>query len=150
MAVEIKGTRVWLILHKAARAVEEHARAHVISLGLCLSDFAVLEVLLHKGPLPVNAIGEKVLLTSGSISSAIDRLEKKGWVRRQHHPGDRRRVHVELTASGHSLIQKAFSDHEIVFDAATTGLNNREKQEIVPLLKKLGHHAGAHHPKRSL
>jgi len=59
-------------------------------LELCGSDFAVLEALLHKGPLPVNEIGKKILLTSGSITVAIDRLEKRGLVERRAHGTDRR------------------------------------------------------------
>jgi MarR family 2-MHQ and catechol resistance regulon transcriptional repressor len=64
---------VWLVLWKAARAVEQNAVNSVSRLDLGLSDFAVLEVLFHKGPQPVNVIGKRVLLTSGSITTAIDR-----------------------------------------------------------------------------
>ena len=76
--------------------------------GLGLSDFAVLEILLHKGPLPVNTIGRQVMLTSGSISTAIDRLEDKGLVRRQACPNDRRVTYVTLTPTGRTLIRRVF------------------------------------------
>ena len=76
-----------------------------------LSDYAVLEVLLHKGSLPVNAIGEKVLLTSGSITTAVQRLEKKGLVIRERSEGDARVVLVHLTNEGMNLIQEAFTAH---------------------------------------
>ncbi len=69
---------VLLVLWKAARAVESYAEKSITDLEMCGSDFAVLEALLHKGPLPVNEIGKKILLTSGSITVAIDRLEKRG------------------------------------------------------------------------
>ena len=65
---------VWLVLFKAAHAVERNAKGSIAELGLGLSDFAVLELLLHKGPQPVNRIGRKVLLSSGSISAANDAL----------------------------------------------------------------------------
>jgi MarR family 2-MHQ and catechol resistance regulon transcriptional repressor len=68
---------VWLVLWKAAHAVEQNAANSVSALGLGLSDFAVLESLLHKGPQRVNVIGQKILLTSGSITTAIDRLESR-------------------------------------------------------------------------
>jgi MarR family 2-MHQ and catechol resistance regulon transcriptional repressor len=67
------GVHVFLVLWKAARAVEAYAEHSIAELEMCGSDFAVLEALLHKGPLPINEIGKKVLLTSGSITVAEDR-----------------------------------------------------------------------------
>src|SRR5260370_41404513 len=84
------GVHVFLVLWKAARAVEVSAEKSILELQMCGSDFAVLEALLHKGPLPVNEIGKKVLLTSGSITVAVDRLEAKGLVERRTHGPDRR------------------------------------------------------------
>src|SRR3989442_6913337 len=91
---------VWLVMMKAMRALTKYAAAGIEETGLGLSDFAVLEVLLHKGPLPVNTIGPKVGLTSGSISVAIDRLESKGLVGRGSDPQDRRARVVHLTQEG--------------------------------------------------
>src|SRR5712692_8134164 len=70
-------TRVCRGLWKAAPAIEQNAIRSGSALGLGRSDFAVLEVLLHKGPQPVNIIGRKVLLTSGSITAAVDRLQSR-------------------------------------------------------------------------
>src|SRR5438445_3358789 len=84
------GVHVFLVLWKAARAVESYAEKSITDLEMCGSDFAVLEALLHKGPLPVNEIGKKILLTSGSITVAVDRLEKRGLVERRAHGSDRR------------------------------------------------------------
>jgi MarR family 2-MHQ and catechol resistance regulon transcriptional repressor len=64
------------------------------------SDFRVLEVLLHKGPMPVNAIGPKVYLNPGSASVAVDRLYKKGFVSRVECGEDRRVRAVSLTEKG--------------------------------------------------
>src|SRR5579864_486251 len=93
------GVHVWLVFMKAFQALSPHAAGSVKRTKLGDSDFRVLEVLLHKGPLPVNTIGPKVWLTPGSISVAIDRLEKKGLVRRKN-TDDRRVRLVELTAKG--------------------------------------------------
>src|SRR3984885_14558786 len=90
--------RVWLILWKAAHAIEKNAMRSVSALGLGLSDFAVLEVLLHKGPLPVNTVGKQILLTSSSITAAIDRLEARKLLQRVTSPKDKRSRIVELTA----------------------------------------------------
>src|ERR1700704_3672449 len=94
------GVHLFLVLWKAARAVEAYAEKSITDLEMCGSDFAVLEALLHKGPLPVNAIGKKILLTSGSITAAVDRLEKRGLVERRAHGTDRRARMGYLTRAG--------------------------------------------------
>lgn len=140
---DTSGVHLWLVLWKAARAVQAHALKSIEALNLCHSDFGVLEALLHKGPLPVNAIGRKVLLTSGSITTAVDRLERQGLVERRDHPTDRRTRIVHLTREGERAIVAAFADHQRHMDAATAALNPTERAEVVRLLKKLGRAAEA-------
>ena len=135
---DTSGIRVWLILRKAAKAVEQNAISSVARLGLGLSDFAVLELLLHKGPQPVNVIGKKVLLTSGSITTAVDRLESRKLVRRAGDPNDRRSRIVGLTASGRDLIEKAFGQHAADMETALAVLAPAERATLVRLLKKAG------------
>src|SRR5258708_4928672 len=96
---------------KAFQALIPHAAKSIQRTKLGDSDFRVLEVLLHKGPLPVNTIGPRVWLTPGSISVAVDRLVKKGLVSRKDLPGDRRVRRVDLTAKGRALISRGFSEH---------------------------------------
>ncbi len=136
--MEATGIHLWLVLWKACEAVRRHAERHIHSLGLGFSDFAVLEVLLHKGPTAVNTIGELVHLTSGSITAAIDRLERKSLVARCTHPSDRRARVVHLTEVGRKLIECAFADHAAAMETATSGLTAAERGEAVALLKKLG------------
>jgi MarR family 2-MHQ and catechol resistance regulon transcriptional repressor len=136
--MEATGIHLWLVLWKAYQAIRRHADRHIHSLGLGFSDFAVLEVLLHKGPAPVNTIGELVHLTSGSITAAIDRLEQKSLVARCTDPSDRRARVVHLTEVGRKLIECAFRDHAAAMGAATGGLTAAERGAAVVLLKKLG------------
>jgi MarR family transcriptional regulator, 2-MHQ and catechol-resistance regulon repressor len=132
------GIHLWLIIMKAHQALSRHAMRSIAGTGLCFSDFAVLEILLHKGPLPVNTLGAKVDLTSGSATAAIDRLVRKGLARRGDDPHDRRARIVHLTAKGRRLIEKAFREHELDMEEATRGLTNAEKSDLADLLKKLG------------
>ena len=132
------GVHLWLILMKAHESLRRHAERHIHSLGIGFSDFAVLEVLLHKGPTPVNAIGALVRLTSGSITAAVDRLEHKGLVERRNDPEDRRARVVYLTDEGRKLISCAFADHESAMERATSALTPAEREQAVSLLKKLG------------
>ncbi len=136
-------THLWLVLFKAARAVERNAKSSITGLGIGLSDFAVLELLLHKGPQPVNRIGRKVLLASGSITAAIDRLEARGLLRRATDPGDLRARIVNLTKSGRRLAEQAFAKHAADMEETMAVLRPREREEIVRLLKKLGIWAAA-------
>lgn len=135
---DASATHVWLVLSKAARAVEQNALNSVSRLGLGLSDFAVLEVLLHKGPQPVNVIGKKVLLTSGSITTAIDRLESRELVHRAPHPEDQRARLVELTDKGKRLIECAFRQHARDMEESMAVLTPTERLELTGLLKKVG------------
>src|SRR5215470_902471 len=105
------GVHVWLVLWKAAQAVEAYAKKSIVDLEICASDFAVLEALLHRGALPINEIGKKVLLTSGSITVAVDRLEDKGLVERRASADDRRAKIVHLTRAGRRLITRIFAEH---------------------------------------
>jgi len=134
---------VWLVLFKAARAVERNAAGSISGLGIGLSDFAVLEVLLHKGPQPVNRIGRKVLLSSGSITAAVDRLEARRLVQRSIDPEDLRARIVQLTASGRKLIEQAFTKHVLDMEETMVVLRPREREDLVRLLKKLGLWAAA-------
>jgi MarR family transcriptional regulator, 2-MHQ and catechol-resistance regulon repressor len=134
---------VWLILWKAARAIEQNALASISRLGLGLSDFAVLEVLLHKGPQPINVIGRKILLTSGSITTAIDRLESKKLVLRTPHPEDQRARLVQLTEKGKRLIQCAFEQHARDMEETMAVLAPAERLVLMRLLKKAGLFAAA-------
>jgi len=135
--------RVYLVLWKAAHAIQENVARSISTLGLGLSDFAVLEVLLHKGPLPVNVIGKKVLLTSGSITAAVDRLESKRLLRRTYDPKDRRSRIVELTETGRNLIERAFQKHATDMEETMAVLKSGERAELIRLLKKAGMWAAA-------
>lgn len=135
---DTSGIHVWLILWKAAWAVEQNARKSVAALGLGISDFAVMEVLLHKGPQRVNAIGKKILLTSGSITTAIDRLESRKLVRRIRHPEDQRARLVELTSAGRQLIESAIRRHAQDMEEIVAVLPAHDRVELMRLLKKLG------------
>src|SRR5438270_1849231 len=121
---------VWLVMMKAMRAITRYATANLEESGLGVSDFAVLEVLLHKGPLPVNAIGPKVNLTPGSISVAVDRLVAKGLVSRAESSGDRRVRVVALTPRGKSVITPIFRAHAATMEKVFSGLSRDEMQQL--------------------
>ena len=137
------GPHIRLVLWRAEKAMATVDKESIAATGLGFSDFAVLEALYHKGPLPVNTIGRKVLLTSGSISTAVQRLERRGLLLRRQDPADGRVFRVELTAEGRELIADVFDRHRLSLDAVTSELEPEERRELVRLLKKLGRRAEA-------
>ena len=137
------GVHVWLVLWKAAQAVETYAKNSVVDLEMCGSDFAVLEALLHRGYLPINEIGKKVLLTSGSITVAVDRLEARGLVERRSSADDRRAKIIHLTSEGRKLISRAFREHADDMERLASELSMSERATLIKLLKKIGYKAAA-------
>ncbi len=136
--VDSSGTRVWLVLMKAHRTLSRQASKSVGQFDVGLSDFAILEMLLHKGPLLVSEIGRRVELTSGAITSAVDRLEARGFLRRSTDDADRRARVIHLTAEGKAYIQPIFAVHKQAMDEAASGLSAAERATLIELLKKLG------------
>ena len=137
----ISAPRLWLVLARAYGSIGAYIEDSVTAQGLGLSDFMVLEVLLHKGPLTISAIGEKVLLASASMTSAIDRLEKRELVRRRSCSSDRRVRIVELTDCGTTFIAEIYARHERDLEAVVGGLSEEERRVMYEGLKKVGHAA---------
>ena len=132
---------VWLVMIKAMQALTRYAAAGIEDTGLGDSDFRVLEVLLHKGALPVNTIGPIVGLTPGSISVAVDRLVEKGLVNRVESAEDRRVRIVALTPRGRGLIVPAFRKHSGQMRKVFSELSPEELRGLEVALKKIGKRA---------
>src|SRR4029077_12702859 len=131
----------WLVMMKAMQAITRYALANLEETGLGLSDFAVLEALLHKGPLPVNVIGPKVNLTPGSISVAVDRLGAQGLVSRAECSRDRRIRIVALTPRGKSVITPIFRAHAATMEKVFSALSRDELRQFEQQLKRVGKQA---------
>src|SRR5438874_12725194 len=127
---DASGTHLWLVMMKAHRTLQRLATHSIESSEICLSDFAVLEMLLHKGPQPVNEIGRRVELTSGAITTAVDRLESRGLVTCEADPNDRRARLVRLTAAGEEQAARIFADHKAAMDSAAGGLSKSERTTL--------------------
>jgi MarR family transcriptional regulator, 2-MHQ and catechol-resistance regulon repressor len=140
---ELSGPRLWIVLARCHRALALMVERDIVDLGLCLSDFMVLEALLHKGPLTISEIQAKVLLASGSMTAAVDRIESKGLVIRTTTLKDRRARLLELTPEGRSLIEGAFTEHAKHLETAMSVLDSKEKKQIYAGLKKLGQSVAA-------
>src|SRR3954463_15287957 len=108
---ERRALKLFVVLARAAASVGEHARQDILRHGLSVSEFAVLELLLHKGPQPLGEIAGRILLATGSVTYVIDQLEKQGLVVRRACPTDRRVTFADLTDEGRERIDSIFPGH---------------------------------------
>ena len=131
----------WLIMLKAGQSMSRYLFPPLLEKGLGESDFRVLEILLHKGPMPVNAIGPKVYLNPGSVSVAVDRLYKKGFVTRVECSEDRRVRTVSLTTKGREIFVPLFRQHTALVKRAFQDATAEELQQLELVLKKIGKRA---------
>jgi MarR family transcriptional regulator, 2-MHQ and catechol-resistance regulon repressor len=131
----------WLIALKAWQSMSRYLLPALLREGLGESDFRVLEILLHKGPMPVNAIGPKVYLNPGSVSVAVDRLYKKGFVNRVECSEDRRVRTVSLTEKGRQMFVPLFRRHTSLIKHAFQDVSSEELEQLEVVLKKIGKRA---------
>jgi MarR family transcriptional regulator, 2-MHQ and catechol-resistance regulon repressor len=133
--------KLWVVMSRAMRSIQTHLERQVERHGLNLTEFAVLEVLLHKKTLRIGEIGDRVLLTTGSMTYVIDKLERRGLLKRVMCETDRRAIYAELTDEGRALIEMVFPEHAQTIRALMEGVTLEEKEQVITLLKRLGLYA---------
>jgi MarR family 2-MHQ and catechol resistance regulon transcriptional repressor len=105
--------------------------------GLTVSEFGVMEFLLHKGKQPVQQIAEKILVTSGTITYVINKLIEKGFIKRERCKKDKRIYYVDLTEEGKRFIEKVFKDHEKFLSKLFGEIDKEDKKELINKLNLL-------------
>lgn len=136
---EIKQSlKLYIVLSRANKAINEVTNQFFQQNGINPTEFAVLELLYHKGRQPLQKIGSKILLASGSITYVVDKLEKRGFINRISCPSDRRVTYAEISEEGAAFMQKVFPEHEQNLHELMNVLTPEEKETAIELLKKLG------------
>jgi MarR family transcriptional regulator, 2-MHQ and catechol-resistance regulon repressor len=130
--------KLWVVLARAFDAVERHARASIARTGLGTTEFGVLETLYHKGEQPVCDVQRRILVESSSTTYVVDKLVKRGLVRRRHSTADRRVILLALTPAGRRLIRAHFPSHAEAMRRAVAALSPQEQAEAARLLRSLG------------
>ncbi|GEL78593.1 MarR family winged helix-turn-helix transcriptional regulator [Tenuibacillus multivorans] len=133
--------KLFVVLSKASRTLLDLAETDMERYGLNPTEFATLELLYHRGPQPLQKIGDRILLTSGSITYVVNSLEKKGYLDRVRSEDDRRVTYAQITDKGQALLGDIFPEHWLEIQRIVSGLSGEEKQQAIKLLKKLGVHA---------
>lgn len=136
-----RSLKLFIVLSRAHRSINDVVNKHIAENGLNPTEFAVLELLYHKGDQPLQQIGGKILLASGSITYVVDKLEQKEYLRRVACKNDRRVIFAQITEKGKNFIESIFPEHEQRIDQIMSALTSEEKETAIELLKKIGYQA---------
>ena len=133
-----RALKLFIVLSRASKVVLEEANKLIETYKLNPTEFAVLELLYHKGRQPIQKIGQKILLSSGSMTYVVDKLEKKGLIERVFCKEDKRVTYMSITTAGNELIEDIFPSHEKNINGLMSALSETEQETAIELLKKLG------------
>jgi MarR family transcriptional regulator, 2-MHQ and catechol-resistance regulon repressor len=122
---------------QTSRAIHERIRDDMAKNNLTITEFSVLEVLFHKGKQTIQQLANSVLISSGSMTYVIDKLEQKVLLKRNACPEDRRVIHITLTEDGLEMMNNIMPKHEEFVDMTFDSLNSEEKETLVRLLQKV-------------
>jgi MarR family 2-MHQ and catechol resistance regulon transcriptional repressor len=134
----LEALATYVKLLRASRAIVGRIEKRLARHGLTATQLGVLEAVLHRGPLTHRELGRKLLTSAGNMTDVVDKLETRGLVRRARGAGDRRLVHVELTAEGRALIEDLFPRHAADIAEAMSGLGRPDLRRLGEMLRTLG------------
>ncbi|WP_062197049.1 MarR family winged helix-turn-helix transcriptional regulator [Massilibacterium senegalense] len=130
--------KLLVVFSRASHYTTEKIKEDIAYYGLNLTEFGVLELLYHKGEQPIQQIGKKILLSSGSITYVVDKLENKQLLMRKSCPTDRRVIYAVITEKGKHFLEEIFPKHERFVDDLFSALSHEEQQTMITLCKKIG------------
>lgn len=133
-----RALKLFIVLSRASKVILEESNHLLEEYGLNPSEFGVLELLYHKGQQPIQKIGQKILLRSGSMTYVVDKLERRGLLERVTSLEDKRITYISITLTGKDLIENIFPQHEQHIKELMSGLSAEEQNQSIELLKKLG------------
>jgi MarR family transcriptional regulator, 2-MHQ and catechol-resistance regulon repressor len=134
----VRALNAYINLVRAADSMLSKIGTHLESEGVTMGQFAVLEALLHLGPMCQHALAAKLLRSGGNMTLVVDNLQKQGWVRRERHEKDRRVVEIHLTPKGRRLITRIFPEHAQAIARVMSELTPAEQDELRRIARKLG------------
>ncbi|WHY01377.1 MarR family transcriptional regulator [Neobacillus sp. DY30] len=127
----------FLLLMQTSKAIQERIRDEMSKHNLSITEFSVLEVLFYQGKQTIQQIGSRILISSGSMTYVIDKLEQKGIIKRNDCREDRRVIHITLTAEGMDMMENIMPKYQDLVDSFFGDLTGEESELIINLLKKV-------------
>ncbi len=135
---EIRAINAYIKLQRSAESASARATRHLAAAGLTFSQYGVLDILFHLGPLPLGQIAEKILKSEGNMTTVVDNLERRGLVRRERNEKDRRVVTLSLTEAGKGVIEKVLPQHIQAIVEEMSIFTPEEQETLDRLCRKLG------------
>lgn len=135
---ERRALDAYVKLARAAAAVETTVHRPLAEAGLTISQFGVLEALLHLGPMSQGALARKILKSPANLTTVLDNLGRRDLIRRRRDLGDRRIVLVQLTGAGEALVASLFPKHARRVAQAFEALDPDELDTLGRLCRELG------------
>lgn len=133
-----RALHAYTCLMRAASTVTDRVHRHLTADDLTVSQFGVLEALLHLGPLQQAQLCEKLLTSRPNMTAVVDQLEARRLVSRRVDPNDRRARIVALTRTGRSLITRVFARHADIVTADFDALSASQLDQLAKLCRTLG------------
>jgi len=127
----------FLLLMQTSKAIHDQIKDEIATYKLGITEFSVLEVLYQKEKQTIQQIGNSILVSSGSMTYVIDKLEQRGLLCRIPCPDDRRVIHVELTDDGNELMNQIMPNYHDLINSMFDSLDFDETDTFVKLMKKV-------------
>lgn len=124
-------------LARSYQALESFSGSHVRSFGLTPPQFDLIATLGNQPPMTCKELGEKTLITKGTLTGVLDRLEDKGLIARCANSEDARSQKVSLTDAGNDLFEQVFPAHVQYLSKAFDQLSKKELDQLSDALKQL-------------
>lgn len=125
------------LLAECYQAFERLSGAHVRQLGLTPAQFDIVATLGNTPGMSFRELGERTLITKGTLTGVVDRLEGRGVVRRVASDTDGRSTVVRLTADGERLFEQVFDEHLAHCARSFEGLADADFDALDAQLRKL-------------
>jgi MarR family 2-MHQ and catechol resistance regulon transcriptional repressor len=122
---------------QTSKAIQERIRDEMSKNKLSITEFSVLEVLFYQGKQTIQQIGNRILISSGSMTYVIDKLEQKGIIKRNDCREDRRVIHITLTAEGMEMLENIMPKYQDIVDSIFGDLTDDESELLVNSLNKV-------------
>ena len=127
----------FLLLMQTSKAIQERIRDEISKNKLSITEFSVLEVLFYQGKQTIQQIGNRILISSGSMTYVIDKLEQKGIIKRNDCKEDRRVIHITLTPEGMDMMENIMPKYQDMVDSFFEDLTEDESELMIHFFNKV-------------
>lgn len=136
---------VLISLRRVTRAIDLHSKHLMKTAGLTAPQMLILQTLRDQGDAIISDVANQISLSQATVTSILDRLEKRGLVMRERSRQDKRKVFACLTEAGNDLIRNAPTPLQDYFIRQFSDLQDWEQTQIISALQRVAHMMDAQH-----